>query len=68
MSDQVKEIAGNLEYVNSQLNTLADLMMLTDGELVTPSRFSALVRMIQGQMQRQIKQLYSCQGENSEHR
>jgi hypothetical protein len=61
MSKDIKEIAGNLEYLNAQLDTVHDLMMTTDGDLVTPSRFSGLIRMIKEQMDSQIKELYSYQ-------
>lgn len=65
MSNQnIKQIAQNLETLTINLNTVKDLMLTADDVGVSVSKCAGLVSMIQEQMQTQVEQLYSCQGES----
>lgn len=68
MNDQVNQIAMNLETLSTSLRTAKNLMLSADDVGVSVSDCAVLVGTIQEQMHEQIKQLYSCQGENSGHR
>lgn len=62
----IKQIAENLEDLSQNLNIVQHLMLAADEAGVSVSKCAGLVRMIQEQMQTQVIQLYSCQGENNQ--
>lgn len=62
----IKQIAGKLEDLSENLNTVQNLMLAADETGVSVAKCAGLVRMIQEQMQTQVIQLYSCQGENNQ--
>jgi len=65
-SQRIKEIAGELETLAANLETTTTLMIGADDLGVSAAKCAGLVSMIQEQMQKQVNQLYSCQGESSE--